>query len=152
VIAIVAATAGCGSNYGGGHQATAASAARGGAASVVSTRMWPHGTYLVDGRGRTLYLFEADAPNTSNCTGTCLSVWPGFDAAAMPPRAKSGAIAGKLGRTRGGAGRAFVTYAGHPLYYYVGDRKPGDTGGQGLDQFGAKWYVVAPSGRKIDDD
>jgi predicted lipoprotein with Yx(FWY)xxD motif len=45
-----------------------------------------------------------------------------------------------------------VTYAGHPLYYYVGDRKAGDVRGQGLNQFGGKWYALRPSGRVIDDD
>jgi predicted lipoprotein with Yx(FWY)xxD motif len=45
-----------------------------------------------------------------------------------------------------------VTYAGHPLYLYAGDTKPGDVKGQGLHQFGAKWYVLGPSGRKVDDD
>ena len=45
-----------------------------------------------------------------------------------------------------------MTYAGHPLYYYAADGKPGDTAGQGLNQFGAKWYVLAPSGNKIDED
>ena len=44
-----------------------------------------------------------------------------------------------------------VTYAGHPLYTYAGDAKPGDVQGQGLDQFGAEWYVLAPSGQKIDN-
>jgi predicted lipoprotein with Yx(FWY)xxD motif len=42
-----------------------------------------------------------------------------------------------------------VTYSGHPLYYYVGDAEPGDDAGQGLDQFGAKWYVLGPDGAKI---
>jgi hypothetical protein len=45
-----------------------------------------------------------------------------------------------------------VTYAGHPLYTYAGDAKPGQARGQGLDQFGAEWYVLAPSGHKIDGD
>jgi predicted lipoprotein with Yx(FWY)xxD motif len=54
--------------------------------------------------------------------------------------------------TAPGSGGRLVTYKGHPLYYYVGDKKPGDTSGQGLDQFGAKWYVLTPAGDKIDDD
>ena len=57
---------------------------------------------------------------------------------------------GQLGTTaRAGDGGTQVTYHGHPLYYYVGDSEPGDTNGQGLDQFGAKWYVVGAGGDKI---
>jgi predicted lipoprotein with Yx(FWY)xxD motif len=48
-------------------------------------------------------------------------------------------------------GTTEVTYHGHPLYYYAGDAQPGDTKGQALDQFGAEWYVLAPSGSKIDE-
>ena len=55
---------------------------------------------------------------------------------------------GQLG-TIPGDGGAQVTYHGHPLYYYAGDRRPGDTTGQGLDQFGARWFVVAPDGDEI---
>ena len=58
----------------------------------------------------------------------------------------------RLGTTRRSDGRTEITYAGHPLYTYAGDTRAGDVKGQGLDQFGAKWYVLAPSGRKIDDD
>ena len=39
-----------------------------------------------------------------------------------------------------------VAYAGHPLYLYEGDSKPGDTNGNGLDQFGAEWYALTPTG------
>ena len=60
--------------------------------------------------------------------------------------------AAKLASTKRTDGKAEVTYGGHPLYTYAGDAKPGDVQGQGLDQFGAEWYAVAPSGRKIDDD
>ena len=60
-------------------------------------------------------------------------------------------IAAKLGTTKRKDGTSEVTYNGHPLYYYAGDAKPGDITGQGLDQFGAPWYVVARSGIKIDN-
>jgi predicted lipoprotein with Yx(FWY)xxD motif len=59
---------------------------------------------------------------------------------------------GLLGTIAGDGGGAQVTYHGHPLYYYAGDNRPGDTTGEGLDQFGAKWYAVAATGDKIDDD
>jgi predicted lipoprotein with Yx(FWY)xxD motif len=106
---------------------------------------------LVDAHGRTLYLFEADKPNMSNCSSACLSIWPPLDASAKP-QAKDGAVASKIGLIPGAGGKSQVTYAGHPLYYYAPDQKPGDTQGQGLNQFGAKWYVLATTGNKIDRD
>ena len=118
---------------------------------VVAVAHNPLGSILVDTRGRSLYLFEQDKGTTSTCTGACASVWP-------PVKAPAGLVAGrgvahaKLGVTRRKDGRVQVTYAGHPLYSYAGDAKPGDTRGQGIDQFGAKWYVLAPNGRKIDED
>jgi predicted lipoprotein with Yx(FWY)xxD motif len=121
------------------------------AAPMISVRRTSHGKTLVDGHGRSLYLFEADRANMSNCTTSCLTVWPALTSSKATPRAGGGAVAGKIGTIRSQAGRQ-ITYAGHPLYRYVGDHKPGDTNGQGLNQFGAKWYVLAPSGRKIDDD
>jgi predicted lipoprotein with Yx(FWY)xxD motif len=122
--------------------ASAASTARIGSAR---TKL---GTVLVDGRGRTLYLFEQDKRNTSTCNGTCATIWP----AAGKAVAGRGVSAGKLGVTKRRDGKRQATYAGHPLYTYAGDSKRGQTAGQGLDQFGAEWYVVAPSGRKIDGD
>jgi len=107
------------------------------------------GRYLVDARGRALYLFEADQPNKSNCTGACLSIWPAFTVTTKPKAAR-GVSATKIATIRAAGGKRQVTYAGHPLYRYVADHKPGDTTGQGLDQFGAEWYVLAAGGGKID--
>jgi len=118
--------------------------------SAIGARRTSLGRTLVDARGRTLYLFEADRANVSNCSSACLSVWPALTARARP-RATGAAIASKIGTIRVRGGRQ-VTYAHHPLYYYVGDRKPGDVNGEGLTQFGATWYALSPAGRGIDDD
>jgi predicted lipoprotein with Yx(FWY)xxD motif len=139
---VVIATSGGGSA--GAGTAAARSAQRG---TTVAVRVTKLGRTLVDGRGRTLYLFERDRSTTSACVGACASLWPLLTTAGRP-HAGAGAQAGKLGVNRAGQ----VIYAGHPLYLYAGDRRPGDLNGQGLDQFGAKWYVLAPSGAKIDDD
>ena len=154
IIVITAASAG-GSNkgktaanpYGGG----GASAQGAAASSAIDTRNGPLGTMLVDAHGRTLYLFEADKTNMSNCSSACLSLWPPLDASAKP-QAKNGVLASKIGLIPGAGGKSQVAYNGHPLYYYAPDRKPGDTLGQGLNQFGAKWYVLAATGSKIDHD
>jgi predicted lipoprotein with Yx(FWY)xxD motif len=107
------------------------------------------GRILVDGAGRTLYLFEKDTSTASTCDGDCASLWPPFTTTGTP-LAGEGASAGEIGTTKRTDGETEVTYSGHPLYYYVGDTKAGDTTGQGLDLFGAEWNVLSPVGRKID--
>jgi predicted lipoprotein with Yx(FWY)xxD motif len=107
------------------------------------------GRILVDGAGRTLYLFEKDTTTTSTCDGACASYWPPLTTAGKP-LARAGALAGKLGTTERTDGKTEVTYDGHPLYYYVGDTNAGDTTGQGLDLFGAEWNVLSPAGTKIE--
>jgi predicted lipoprotein with Yx(FWY)xxD motif len=126
-----------------------ASAASGGVR--VQLRSGSLGRYLVDARGRSLYLFEKDRHGRSACYGTCASVWPPLAASGRVARG-TGVSAGKLGTVaRRGGGRQ-VTYGGHPLYYYAGDHRAGQTRGEGLNQFGAKWYVLAATGKKIDND
>ena len=105
------------------------------------------GKILVDGKGDTLYLFEKDTGTTSMCSGACATNWPPLRAAGKP-MAGSGATAAKLGTTMRSDGAAQVTYNGHPLYTFAGDQKSGDTSGQGVDAFGAEWYVVSPAGSK----
>jgi predicted lipoprotein with Yx(FWY)xxD motif len=148
--AVAVTAAGCG---GGGDHAAANSAYGGPApktsSATVTTVKTKLGTVLADADGRTLYLFEKDKGASSSCSGACASVWPPLTAAK--PGAAGGAAAAKLGDTKRADGTSEVTYAGHPLYTYAGDAAPGDVKGQGLDQFGAEWYVLAPSGRKIDE-
>ena len=101
--------------------------------------------------GRTLYLFEKDKTTASTCDGACASVWPPLTTNGKP-QAQAGISAAKLGTTKRNDGKVEVTYAGHPLYYYVSDTEPGQLSGEGLDQFGATWDAVAPSGKGIDKD
>lgn len=119
-------------------------------AGIVDLRGSALGQTLVDGQGRTLYLFEADRAGKSECAGGCASAWPPY--LAGTPQAGTGVAGARLGTTRRDDGGTQVTYGGHPLYYYVGDNQPGDATGQGLDQFGAKWYVLGANGSKIDTD
>jgi predicted lipoprotein with Yx(FWY)xxD motif len=107
------------------------------------------GRILVDGAGRTLYLFENDTSTASTCDAACASYWPPLTT-TRTPLAGEGVSAGEVGTTKRADGETEVTYSGHPLYYYVGDSKPGDTTGQGLDLFGAEWNVLSPAGRKIE--
>jgi len=116
--------------------------------AVVAAASSPLGQILVDGSGRTLYLFLADTGTSSTCTGPCATAWPPLLTKGAPV-AGSGATASDLGTTKRGDGTTQVTYAGHPLYYYVADTKPGQMTGQALNQFGALWYVLSPTGSKI---
>jgi predicted lipoprotein with Yx(FWY)xxD motif len=138
------ATASAGSAY-----PAAAPASKPAAATVAAahTRL---GTVLANAQGRTLYLFEKDKGTASSCYGACASVWAPLTTGAKAA-AGSGIAPAKLGTSKRTDGKTVVTYGGHPLYTYAGDAKTGDVKGQGLDQFGAEWYVLAPSGRKIDN-
>jgi predicted lipoprotein with Yx(FWY)xxD motif len=107
------------------------------------------GRILVDGAGRTLYLFGKDTSTASTCDSACASYWPPFTTTGTP-LVGEGASAGEVGTTKRADGETEVTYGGHPLYYYVGDSKPGDATGQGLDLFGAEWNVLSPAGRRIE--
>jgi predicted lipoprotein with Yx(FWY)xxD motif len=78
-------------------------------------------------------------------------VWPPLVASGQVARG-AGVSAARLGSVTRRDSRRQVTYGGHPLYFYAGDSRPGQTRGEGLNQFGAKWYVLAASGSKIDRD
>ena len=124
----------------GGTTKTAASSS-----PAVSLEQTSLGPVLVDAKGRTLYLFESDRPNVSTLSAAGRAIWPPFTAKSKP--AAMGAANAALIGTIPGSGQ--VTYDGHPLYYYVGDQQPGQTTGQGLNQFGARWYVLSATGSPI---
>jgi predicted lipoprotein with Yx(FWY)xxD motif len=125
----------------------AASAAPAGGAAVRVAKSGL-GRMLVDGRGRALYLFEADSNGKSACSGSCVAFWPPLLTTGKP-RAGSGVAARLLGTIKRRDGGVQVTYAGHPLYTFKLDTRPGQTKGEGLDDFGAHWYAVGAQGRKL---
>jgi predicted lipoprotein with Yx(FWY)xxD motif len=106
------------------------------------------GTYLTGASGRALYLWVADKGTKSVCNGACAGVWPPLTTKGTPS-ASGGAVSSDLGTTTRSDGTQQVTYKGHPLYYYVADKGAGQTTGQGSNSFGAKWWLVAPSGSSI---
>ncbi|MCW2918195.1 MAG: hypothetical protein JWN52_6263 [Actinomycetia bacterium] len=116
---------------------------------TVAVRDSKLGKILVDGHGRTLYLFEADKGTNSTCYSACAKAWPPLTTTGKP-QAGSGVSPALLGTTARTDHTTEVTYNRHPLYYFVSDTKPGDITGQGLNNFGAKWYVLNPKGNKID--
>jgi predicted lipoprotein with Yx(FWY)xxD motif len=125
-------------------------AAAAAAAATVKVHKSRYGRILVDGQGRTLYLFTRDRGGKNRCYGACAQAWPPFLAGAdAAPQAASGADAAKLGTAARRGGTTQVSYAGHPLYYYVNDRKPGQILCQDVAEFGGTWLVVTPAGRAV---
>jgi predicted lipoprotein with Yx(FWY)xxD motif len=132
----------------GGSSATSGNSAAGGGSSVsVETHSGPMGTYLTDASGRSLYVFAADSAGKSNCSGGCASFWPPLTASSAT--GTGGAQSSMLSTITRSDGSKQVAYDGHPLYYFKEDTKAGETNGQGFDNFGAKWWLVAPSGQPI---
>jgi len=137
LVGVVLALAGCG---GSGSK----SSATGSTVKLASSKL---GRILVDGKGRTLYLFAADKNGTSTCSGACAATWPPLTAASAS--AGDGLDGGALGTTKRADGTQQVTYHGHPLYRYAGDGPPGSTKGENLNTFGGAWYVVNAAGKAV---
>lgn len=162
----VLALTGCGSSnngsdssnsggaYGSGEESTAknesSGSSGGGTAAVVSAASAPKlGRILVDSKGFTLYDFHKDKGTVSACYGACASVWPPLNTEGAP-QAGEGAMASKLGTTKRKDGTVQVTYAGHPLYTYTADTKPGEVNGNDFSSYGAQWYALLPSGEEAE--
>jgi predicted lipoprotein with Yx(FWY)xxD motif len=117
------------------------------AGSALTVKHTALGNVLVDANGRTLYLFEGDKRNRSTLSHAGFAVWPAFTSAGKP-QAKGGVSAAHIAIITSG-GKRQVSYYGHPLYYYIGDKASGETHGQGLKEFGALWYVLSSNGGAV---
>jgi predicted lipoprotein with Yx(FWY)xxD motif len=122
-----------------------AATSRGTAVHVGSSKL---GRILVNGQGRTLYIWAHDKGSKSTCYGMCAQYWPPVYTSGKP-RALRGVRSSLLGTTRRKDGRKQVTYNGHPLYLFVMDKAPGQVKGEGLTGFGGRWDPVAASGRAV---
>jgi predicted lipoprotein with Yx(FWY)xxD motif len=125
--------------------ATSAMAAR---HDTVGVRTTAYGRILVDGGGYALYAFTKDGRGASRCYAACATAWPPF-IVARRPRATHGARSRLIGTTRRSDGRLQTTYRGRPLYYYVGDRRPGQVLCQNVVEFGGRWLVLRAGGRLV---
>ena len=143
LLALVAA--GCGGGGGSGGASTSGTMSSG----SVTVRSSDLGKILADGSGRTVYLFEKDRGTRSACSGACAKTWPPLTVKGRPTGG-AGASAKLLGTTKRSDGTVQVTYAGHPVYRFAGDTRAGDTKGQGSKAFGAEWYVLDASGKKVE--
>jgi len=131
----------------------ASSAAAGGSASasgntVIETASSSAGTVLTNGSGRAVYLWVKDTGDMSQCSGACAGAWPAVTTTGTVTAAGA-AKPSDLGTITRSDGTKQVTYDGHPLYYFSGDSGAGTASGQGSDSFGAKWWLVAPSGSDV---
>ena len=136
--------AGCGSSPG----PTATSSQpnnTGDAVQVASSSVGPH---VDDSAGHALYIFAADTPGHSNCTGSCLTYWPIEPAPATTPTAPAG-ITATLGVLTRPDGTKQMTIDNRPVYTYSGDSSPGMTSGQGLNASGGLWWLVTPAGHAL---
>jgi predicted lipoprotein with Yx(FWY)xxD motif len=102
-----------------------------------------------DSKKLTVYMFEGDKGASSKCSGACASVWPPVTTGGTPT-ATGAANSADLGTITRSDGTTQVTYKGHPLYFFAKDKDSGDAYGEGVKGFGADWYVLAPSGSKVD--
>lgn len=126
---IAALATACGGSGSGGSTAAVGTSSGGGstpAASATSVHSGPEGKYVTDSSGRTLYIFSKDTSSTSTCSGSCASEWPAYK-----------------------SGGQQVVFHGHPVYYFAGDSAPGDTKGEGLNDFGGLWTMVKPDGTAL---
>jgi predicted lipoprotein with Yx(FWY)xxD motif len=146
VTVVVLTVAACGGD--GGNRSSVTATASKGTATVIRVEGSGLGKILVDAQGRTLYLFKADSPDASACEGACAAAWPPLLAHGRPSVA-SGLNPSLVSTIQRPGGARQLGYNGHPLYLFVDDQKSGDVKGEGVNAFGALWYVVSPAGNQV---
>lgn len=104
------------------------------------------GEVLVDSAGHTLYAFSGDGGGTPSCDGACAKAWPPLRDENGEPQPSNGTAAARLGTVTRADGSHQVTYAGHPLYTFAGDKQPGEANGNGQSAFGGTWTALDGNG------
>jgi predicted lipoprotein with Yx(FWY)xxD motif len=136
--------AACGSN---GSPTNSAHANAGSGSDTIKLRTTSKGTVLVNAAGFTLYWFASDTATQSNCSGSCAAQWPPLlGTAVAAPRTS---LPHGFGTIKRANGQTQVTYDGHPLYTFKGDRAAGDVIGNGINLSGGLWWAVTPSGTQL---
>jgi predicted lipoprotein with Yx(FWY)xxD motif len=137
--------------------ASAAASARSGRSTASTSRVakvvlrrTSVGTILVSASGHTLYEFTRDRANSNSCVkiSGCSEIWPALTTSGKPT-AGPGVRASRLSTIKLPGGRRQVTYAGHALYLYSADSRPGETSYVGEKAFGGTWYAINSSGRTV---
>jgi predicted lipoprotein with Yx(FWY)xxD motif len=119
-------------------------------AATVALRHTSLGTILVSSSGLTLYVFTRDHTNQNSCVhiSGCASAWPALQSSGAPS-AGAGVQASLLSTIRLSGAVKQVTYAGHPLYLFSGEDRPGGTGYVGQQAFGGAWYAINAAGHEV---
>lgn len=141
-------TGAAGSSSPAGASSPSAAASGGSGSTVITTVSSSAGTLLATSSGHVVYLWTKDGNGMSACSGACAGTWPPVTTTGAVT-ASGGAKSSDLGTIARSDGTKQVTYNGHPLYLFAGDSGPGMASGQGNDDFGAKWWLVSPSGSDI---
>jgi len=128
--------------------ASSAAASGGSGSTVITTVSSSAGTFLTTSSGHAVYLWSKDGNGMSACSGACAGTWPPVTTSGTAT-ASGGAKSSDLSTITRSDGTKQVTYDGHPLYFFSGDSGPGMASGQGNDGFGAKWWLVSPSGSDV---
>jgi predicted lipoprotein with Yx(FWY)xxD motif len=110
-------------------------------ATVYNQRVAKLGSVLVGPTGMTLYKFDKDTANTSNCYDKCAENWPPLTVESADALIGTPNIPGEFGTTERKDGKLQATYNGMPLYYWKDDKKRGDTLGEAV---GDIWWTVVP--------
>jgi predicted lipoprotein with Yx(FWY)xxD motif len=152
LFASAAILAACSSQAGGATTGPATNppgttAAGGGLTLALSTSA-TLGSYVAGKDGMSLYVFGKDTATTSACNtaSDCQTTWPPLTVASASDVTAGSGVTGTLGTITRADGTLQVTLGGHPLYYYSGDGKAGDTTGQGLFDL---WYVASATGDPV---
>lgn len=103
------------------------------AGGAVKSMKSAKGEVLTDAKGMTLYTFDKDTKGTSNCYDTCAQKWPPLEAT------QAASTEGGFSQVERKDGSKQWAYNGMPLYLWQGDKKPGDTTGDGV---GGVWHVA----------
>ncbi|MCW2548943.1 MAG: hypothetical protein JWN96_3403 [Mycobacterium sp.] len=156
LVALALGAAACGSSSSTTNAASGGSPSTGttsgGAAASQAVTLDLHsggsGTFLTDGAGRSVYLWEADKGMASTCNGACATAWPPLTVTGSPT-AGTGVTATDISTITRSDGKKQVAYDGHPLYFFAGDSGAGATNGEGSTGFGAAWWLVSPTGQAV---
>jgi len=106
---------------------------------LVKTQTNSKGDFLTDPKGMTLYIYDKDTPDVSNCYGSCANIWPPY--LQKKPASTPTSLPADFGTSKRTDGKVMYTYKGWPLYYYAKDANPGDVTGDGV---GEVWHLVKP--------
>ena len=118
-------------------------------AATLELRTTALGPVITNSAGFTVFQFTLDPKKMDKCVTImgCSAVWPALEVTGTPT-VGAGLSAKLVGEIMLPGGAMQVTYAGHPLYLYVGNSHPEETSYSGANEFGGTWYATNAKGKK----